>query len=162
MMKHMEIVDLSNKVKKAFYVQMCQRTVQLMPSVSGCWSIVWEPQLDLHWVILVGPDDFDDCRIWPQPWNPVGQNHRWLLRTIWCLHPHSANSTYCLLLLLLLPLQSAAASDRPRYFAEHHKMCLPLSQQGRLCVVLSFTICAILHFFFSPSCRLTLHYSCIQ
>lgn len=64
-----------------------------------------------------------------------------------CLDPHSANSTYCLLPRLLLPLQSAATSDRPWYIAEHYKTCFPLSQQEGICVVLSFTICAFLHFF---------------
>lgn len=72
-----------------------------------------------------------------------------------CLNPYAANSTYCFLPRLLLP-----TFDRPWYIAGHYKTCLPLSQQGGLCVVLSFTICALLHFFF-PNCLLTLHYSCV-
>ncbi len=50
------------------------------------------------------------------------------------LDPHSANSTYC----LLLPLQSAATSDRPWYIAEHYETCFPLSQQGGLCVIFHY------------------------
>lgn len=54
---------------------------------------------------------------------------------------------------LLSPAPSPAPSPicsylRPWYIAEHYKTCFPLSQQGGLCVVLSFTICAFLHFFF--------------
>lgn len=75
------------------------------------------------------------------------------------LDPHSANSTYRLPPRLLLPLQSAATSDRPWYIAEHYETCFPLSQQGGLCGVLSSTICAFLQFFlfFSLSPELSTH-----
>lgn len=69
------------------------------------------------------------------------------------LDPRSANSTYRLLPRLLLPLQSAATSDRPWYIAEHYETCFPLSQQGGLCgvcVIFHYLCLSPIFFFFLP------------